>query len=70
LDRRLGGPRNGLEDMEKRTFLTVLDSNSDSSIVQPADGRYTEWVTAALIISGYRNRYIHRKQEQAAIKVT
>jgi hypothetical protein len=33
-------PRTGLDDMEKRKFLTYRDSNSDRSVVQPVARRY------------------------------
>jgi hypothetical protein len=34
-------PRVGLDDVEKRKFLTYPDSNSDPSVVQPVASRYT-----------------------------
>jgi hypothetical protein len=35
--------RAGLEDLEKRKFLTLLDSNSDPSVVQPVISSYTDY---------------------------
>jgi hypothetical protein len=35
-------PRTGLDDVEKRKFLTYRDSNSDPSAVQPVASRYTD----------------------------
>jgi hypothetical protein len=37
------GPRAGLDDVEKRKFLALRDSNSDPSVVQPVASRYTEY---------------------------
>jgi hypothetical protein len=34
-------PRAGLDDVEKRKFLTLIDSNSDLLVVQPVASRYT-----------------------------
>jgi hypothetical protein len=34
--------RPGLDDVEKRTFSNLLDSNSDPSVVQPITSRYTD----------------------------
>jgi hypothetical protein len=39
-------PRAGLDDMEKREFLS-RDSNSDPSLVQPVVGRYKDYAIAA-----------------------
>jgi hypothetical protein len=36
------GPRAGLDDVEKRKFLAIRDSNSDTSVVQPVASRYTD----------------------------
>lgn len=41
LGRWLIEPRADLYDEEKRTFLTVRDSNSDTSVVQPVASRFT-----------------------------
>jgi hypothetical protein len=37
-------PRASLDDMEKWKFLTLRDSNSDPSVVQPVASRYTDYV--------------------------
>jgi hypothetical protein len=36
------GPRAGPDDLKKRTFLTLQNSNSDSSVVHPVASRYTD----------------------------
>jgi hypothetical protein len=36
------GPRAGVDDVEKRKFLTLLDSKSDPSVVQHAASGYTD----------------------------
>jgi hypothetical protein len=42
-DKRIGGPRAGLDNMEKQKFLT-LDSNSQLLLViQPIGSHYTDW---------------------------
>jgi hypothetical protein len=41
------GPRAGL-DMVKLKFLTILESNSDTLVVQPEATRHTDCATAAL----------------------
>jgi hypothetical protein len=38
-------PRGGLDDMEKRKFLTLPGLNSDPSVVQPVASRYTDYAT-------------------------
>jgi hypothetical protein len=38
------GSRAGLNDVEKRKFLTLRDSNSDPSVVQPVASHYTDYV--------------------------
>jgi hypothetical protein len=43
LYRRLGGPKVGLDDVEKRQFLPYRDSNSDPSFIQPLASRYTDY---------------------------
>jgi hypothetical protein len=40
LNRRLGGPTAGLNDMGKWKLLTLPDLNSEPSVVQPAASRY------------------------------
>jgi hypothetical protein len=35
-------PKASLEDVKKRKFLTLLDSNADHSVVQPVVSRYTD----------------------------
>jgi hypothetical protein len=35
-------PRDGLDDVEERKFLTLRDSNSDRSVVQTIANRYTD----------------------------
>jgi hypothetical protein len=39
--------RAGLDDLEKRKFFTLPDSNSDPSVVQPVASRYTDYATPA-----------------------
>jgi hypothetical protein len=39
--------RAGLDDLEKRKFLTLRDSNSDPSVVQPVASRYTDYAIPA-----------------------
>jgi hypothetical protein len=41
-------PRAGLDDMEKRKFLTYRDSNSDPSTVQPVASPCTDYAFPAL----------------------
>jgi hypothetical protein len=41
------GPRAGLENVEKRKFLTFRDSNSDPSVTQPVASRYTTYTLPA-----------------------
>jgi hypothetical protein len=36
-------PRVGLDDVERRKFLTLPDSNSNPSVVQPVASRYTHY---------------------------
>jgi hypothetical protein len=36
------GLRTGLDDVEKKEFLPLPDSNSDLSVVQPVASRYTD----------------------------
>jgi hypothetical protein len=40
-------PRDGLDDVEKRKFLTLMDSNSDFSVVQPVANPYTDYAIEA-----------------------
>jgi hypothetical protein len=40
-------PRAGVDDVEKRTFLTYRDSNSDPSVVQPVASRCTVYAAPA-----------------------
>jgi hypothetical protein len=42
------GPRAGLDDVEKRKFLTLPGLNSDPSVVQSAGAVQTEWQPVAL----------------------
>jgi hypothetical protein len=36
-------PGVGMDDVEKREFLTLRDSNSDPLVVQPVASRYTDY---------------------------
>jgi hypothetical protein len=42
------GLRAGVDDMEKRKFLTYRDSNFDPWVIQPVASHYTDYVSAAL----------------------
>ena len=48
LDRRLGGPRAGLDDVEKK-LLTLPRLELDPSAVQPVASRYTDYPIPAPI---------------------
>jgi hypothetical protein len=41
-------PRVGLDDVEKRKFLTLPHSNSNPSVVQPIASRYTDYAIAVI----------------------
>jgi hypothetical protein len=41
------GPRAGLDDMERRQFLTLPGHNSEPSVVEPVASRYTDCVIPA-----------------------
>jgi hypothetical protein len=41
------GPRADLDNVEKRKFLNLRDSNSDPSVVQPVPSRYTDYALPA-----------------------
>jgi hypothetical protein len=44
------GPRAGMDNVEKRKFLTPQGTqNSDPSVVQPAASRYTDYAIPALV---------------------
>jgi hypothetical protein len=47
LDRRLGGPRADLDDVEKRKFLILPGLELDLSVVQPLGSRYADCVIPA-----------------------
>jgi hypothetical protein len=47
------GPRAGLDDVEKRKFLTIMDSNSDPSAVQPVANRYPASSRSSMRISNF-----------------
>jgi hypothetical protein len=47
LDRRLGGPRTCLDDVEKKNSYPYRDSNSDSSTFQSVVIHYTDWAILA-----------------------
>jgi hypothetical protein len=40
-------PRAGLDDVKKRKFLPLPDSNTDPSVVQPVTSRYTYYAIRA-----------------------
>jgi hypothetical protein len=42
------GPRAGLDDVEKRKFLTLPGLELDPSVVQPVASRYTDYSILAL----------------------
>jgi hypothetical protein len=44
------GPRAGLDDVERRKFLTLQYSNSDPSLVQPVANRYIDCAIMALLL--------------------
>jgi hypothetical protein len=46
-------PRASMDDTEKLTFLTLGDSNSDLSVVQPVASHCTDCATEVHKISGY-----------------
>jgi hypothetical protein len=48
LDRRLSGPRAGLDNMEKCKSLILRNSNSDPSLVQPVASGYADCAIPAL----------------------
>jgi hypothetical protein len=48
--------RAGLDDVEKRKFLTLPDSNSDFSVVQPVANRYTD---CAIRYQHYHHHHYH-----------
>jgi hypothetical protein len=50
------GPRTGLDDVERGKIVSIPDSNSDTSVVQPVAGRYTDCAILALkeVIGGWR----------------
>jgi hypothetical protein len=50
-----------LDDMEKRNFLTSPGSYSDPSVVQPVSSRYTDCVTAALVMLKQGSENITRR---------
>jgi hypothetical protein len=39
------GPRAGLDNMEKRKFLSYWDLNSNPSVIQPVGSYYTDCAT-------------------------
>jgi hypothetical protein len=41
------GSRSGLDDLEKRKFLTLSGLKLDTSVVQPVASRYTDYATTA-----------------------
>jgi hypothetical protein len=43
------GPRTGLDDVERRKFLTLPGLEPDASVVQPVGSRYTDYAIAAPI---------------------
>jgi hypothetical protein len=45
------GPRAGLDDVEKRKFFNLRDSNSDPSVVQPVASRYTDYSIPAPLLT-------------------
>jgi hypothetical protein len=47
------GPRAGLNDMEKRKFLTLLGLKLDTSVVQPVASHYTNCAILASVDTGY-----------------
>jgi hypothetical protein len=49
------GPRSGLDDVEKRKFLTLPGLNSDPLVVQPVASRYTD---CAILAVKYTNERI------------
>jgi hypothetical protein len=47
LDRRLDGPRAGLDDVEETNCVSSWHANSDPSVVHPAASRYTDYAIPA-----------------------
>jgi hypothetical protein len=45
------GPRDAMDDVEKRKFLTLRGLELRPSVVQPIGSRYTDFATAAHILS-------------------
>jgi hypothetical protein len=48
LDRSWVDPGGGLDDMEKRKFLSHRDLNSNTLVVQPVASRYSDYALPAL----------------------
>jgi hypothetical protein len=49
------GPGAGLDDVEKRKFLTLLGLQLDPSVIQPIASRYTDYTIMAPHISSWYN---------------
>jgi hypothetical protein len=53
LDTKLGDSRVGLDDFEKRTFLTLPGLDSDSSVVQLIASRLPTMSDSIIVICSY-----------------
>jgi hypothetical protein len=62
------GPRDGLDDVEKRKFLTLPGLELDPSVVQPVASRYTDYAIAVPLVHGVLIKQIFRTQNQTQHK--
>jgi hypothetical protein len=63
------GPRAGLDKVEKRKFLPVLESNSDPSVIQPVASRYTDWaIPAPYSETGHHENFPQKREGEVSQK--
>jgi hypothetical protein len=60
------GPRAGLDDVEKKKFLTLLGLDPDSSVVQPVTSRYIDYAIPGL--GRYKNPMTSSGVEPATVR--